>query len=74
VGWRPRGLPGAAAALRPGAPPISDPVVRHACGRCERVHDISRMALVSQNSLADMVESLAQATALYYAITAYAGV
>ena len=30
------------------------------------------MALVSQNSLADMVESLALATAVYYAITAYA--
>ena len=35
-------LPGLAAALRAGAPPISDPVVRHACGRCERVHDRSR--------------------------------
>ena len=34
-------LPGLAAALRAGAPPISDPVVRHACGRCERVHDRS---------------------------------
>ena len=30
------------------------------------------MALVSQNSLADMVASLALATAFYYAITAYA--
>ena len=30
------------------------------------------MALVSQNSLADMVESLALATALYYTVTAYA--
>ena len=30
------------------------------------------MALVSQNSLADMVESLARATAFYYAVTAYA--
>jgi hypothetical protein len=29
------------------------------------------MALVSQNSLADMVASLALATAFYYAITAY---
>jgi hypothetical protein len=32
------------------------------------------MALVSQNSLADMVESLALATALYYTVTAYAHV
>jgi amino acid transporter len=30
------------------------------------------MALVSQNSLADMVEPLALATAFYYTVTAYA--